>query len=57
MNKKTIEGEGKKKEEYRCFISSLGNGIETLGHAVRGHWGIESMHWHNFGKIRNVLDN
>lgn len=57
MNEKTIEGEGKKKEEYRCFISSLGNGIETLGHAVRGHWGIESMHWHNFGKIRKVLDN
>lgn len=46
MEKKTIEREGKKKEEYRYFISSLGNDIETLSRAVRGHWSIESMHWH-----------
>lgn len=46
MEKKTIEKEGKRKEEYRYFISSLENDIGTLSRAVRGHWSIESMHWH-----------
>ena len=46
MEKKTIEKEGKRKEEYRYFISSLENDTGTLSRAVRGHWSIESMHWH-----------
>lgn len=46
MERKTIEKAGKKKEEYRYFISSLKEDIELVGRAVRGHWSIESMHWH-----------
>ena len=32
--------------EYRYFISSLKADIEQISRAVRGHWSIESMHWH-----------
>lgn len=32
--------------EYRYFISSLKEDIELPRRAVRGHWCIESMHWH-----------
>lgn len=46
MERKTIEKAGKKNEEYRYFISSLKEDIELVGRAVRGHWSIESMHWH-----------
>lgn len=46
MEKKTIEKAGKKKTETRYYISSLAKDIETMSRAVRGHWNIESMHWH-----------
>lgn len=46
MEKKSIEKEGKKTIEYRYFISSLKEDIEQVSRAVRGHWSIESMHWH-----------
>ena len=46
MERKRIEKNGKKTEEYRYYISSLKGDIETLSRAVRGHWSIESMHWH-----------
>lgn len=46
MERKTIEKEGEKKTEYRYFISSLVADIENMSRAVRGHWSIESMHWH-----------
>lgn len=46
MEKKSLEREGEKQTEYRYFISSLPEGIETMSRAVRGHWSIESMHWH-----------
>ena len=46
MEKKSIEKEGKKTVEYRYFISSLKADIEQASRAVRGHWSIESMHWH-----------
>lgn len=46
MERKTIEKNGEKRYEYRYFISSMKVDIETLGRAVRGHWSIESMHWH-----------
>ena len=46
MEEKTIrDGKGERKE-YRYYISSLGQDIETFRRAVRGHWSIESMHWH-----------
>jgi len=46
MEKKSIEKDGVKTTEYRYYISSLKGDIETLSRAVRGHWSIESMHWH-----------
>lgn len=46
MEKKTLVKGEKEKTEYRYYISSLPCGIETLARAVRGHWSIESMHWH-----------
>ena len=46
MERKSIEKNGRKKTEYRYFISSLKGDIETISRAVRGHWSIESMHWH-----------
>lgn len=46
MERKTIEKNGQKRKEYRYFISSLKIDIEVLSRAVRGHWSVESMHWH-----------
>ncbi len=46
MEEKTIWKEGKEKKEYRYYISSLKEDIEQFSRAVRGHWSIESMHWH-----------
>ena len=46
MERKTIEKKGIKTIEYRYFISSLKVDIETFSRAVRGHWSVESMHWH-----------
>ena len=46
MEEKTIRNEEGERKEYRYYISSLGLEIETFKRAVRGHWSIESMHWH-----------
>ena len=46
MEKKSLEKAGEKQTEFRYFISSLPEEIETMSRAVRGHWSIESMHWH-----------
>lgn len=46
MERKTINKNGKKTEIYRYFISSLPLDINTVARAVRGHWSVESMHWH-----------
>lgn len=46
MEKKRIEKAGKITYEYRYFISSLKTDINEVSRAVRGHWSIESMHWH-----------
>lgn len=46
MERKRIERDGEKKTEYRYYISSLKGDIDLLSRAVRGHWSIESMHWH-----------
>ena len=43
--KKTTE-----KAEYRYYISSLCEDIERFSRAVRGHWAVESMHWHSLLK-------
>ncbi len=46
MEEKTIQDEKGEREEYRYYISSLPADIEAIKRAVRGHWSIESMHWH-----------
>lgn len=47
MEEKTIRAEGKEeKKEYRYYISSLKSDAELFSRAVRGHWSVESMHWH-----------
>ena len=46
MEEKTIRKAGMEKKEYRFFISSLKEDIELFSRAVRGHWSVESMHWH-----------
>ena len=46
MEKKTLEKDGKRTIEYRYFTSSLKSDIRQISRAVRGHWSIESMHWH-----------
>lgn len=40
-----IEWRGKVTEETRYFISSARLTPERAAEAIRGHWGIESMHW------------
>ena len=40
------ENDRERRIEYRYFISSLKADIEQISRAVRGHWSIESMHWH-----------
>ncbi|GLC82583.1 ISAs1 family transposase [Lacrimispora brassicae] len=46
MEEKTIRGEAGEKKECRYYISSLKAEPEIFKRAVRGHWSIESMHWH-----------
>ena len=46
MEEKTIRDEKGERKEYRYYISSLALDIETFRRAVRGHWSVESMHWH-----------
>ena len=46
MEEKTIKDEKGERKEYRYYISSLGVDAETFKRAVRGHWSVESMHWH-----------
>ena len=46
MEEKTIQRDGKEKKEYRYYISSLKEDEELFSRAVRGHWSVESMHWH-----------
>ena len=46
MEKKTIQKGETETEEYRYYISSLSEEIGLFSRAVRGHWAVESMHWH-----------
>ena len=47
QTRNTITGaDGKETMEERYFISSLPTDIEETERAVRGHWMIESYHWH-----------
>lgn len=41
-----MEKDGEIQIERRYYISSLAPDIQLFERAVRGHWAIESMHWH-----------
>ncbi len=46
MEKTTIQKGDAVQSAVRYYISSLPMDIETMSRAVRGHWSVESMHWH-----------
>lgn len=47
LTRNTVTGVGGAESiEERYFISSLPEGIEEAARAVRGHWMVESYHWH-----------
>ena len=46
MERKTLKKGQSERVECRYFISSLKEDIDLASRAVRGHWSIESMHWH-----------
>lgn len=46
FEQKTIKRDEQTVVEQRYFISSLPLDILLASRAVRGHWAIESMHWH-----------
>ena len=46
MTKNTIIKGGETAAEVRYFISSLPLNVEEAARAIRGHWMVESYHWH-----------
>jgi len=46
MSKTVCKSEKGESIEVRYFISSLKPDAELFSKAVRGHWAVESMHWH-----------
>jgi len=46
MVKTTCKSDKGERQEVRYFISSLDTDIDLFSKAVRGHWAVESMHWH-----------
>jgi predicted transposase YbfD/YdcC len=45
MVKSRREVQDKVSDERRFYISSLPLNVEAASAAIRGHWGVESMHW------------
>ena len=46
MTRNTVTKKGVTKVETRYFISSLPVDVVEIARAIRGHWMVESMHWH-----------
>ena len=46
MTRNIIIKNGKKTTETRYFISSLPEDAKEISRAIRGHWMVESYHWH-----------
>jgi Transposase len=46
MTRNTIRKDGKESIETRYFISSLPPDVKEIARAIRGHWMVESYHWH-----------
>jgi predicted transposase YbfD/YdcC len=57
MTKNTVtKPEGSVSVQVRYFISSLSLNVKEIACAIRGHWMIESEHWHldvTFGEDAN----
>lgn len=45
MVRRTVTKGEETTKETAYFITSLSKNVELFARAVRGHWGIESMHW------------
>jgi len=46
MTRNTIIYDGKETSQTRYFISSLPLDVSQVARAIRGHWMVESHHWH-----------
>jgi predicted transposase YbfD/YdcC len=46
MTRNTITKDGSETTESRYFISSLPQDVTETARAIRGHWMVESCHWH-----------
>jgi predicted transposase YbfD/YdcC len=46
MTRNTIIKDGLETTETRYLISSLPQGVQDVARAIRGHWMVESHHWH-----------
>ena len=46
MTRNTIVKNGVETSETRYFISSLPLDVKEIARAIRGHWMVESYHWH-----------
>ena len=46
MTRNTTIKDGKETKETRYFISSLPLEVKEIARAIRGHWMVESYHWH-----------
>jgi predicted transposase YbfD/YdcC len=46
MTRNTITKKDKTTTETRYFISSLNTDVKEIARAIRGHWMVESYHWH-----------
>jgi len=46
MTRNTITKKGQTSVQDRYFISSLSLGVGEVSRAIRGHWMVESVHWH-----------
>lgn len=46
MTRNTIVKNGAQTTETRYFISSLDTEVKEIARAIRGHWMVESYHWH-----------
>ena len=46
MTRNTIHKGDTSTTETRYFISSLPENVEEAARAIRGHWMVESYHWH-----------
>jgi predicted transposase YbfD/YdcC len=46
MTRNTITKNGNTTTETRYFISSLNTDAKEIARAIRGHWMVESYHWH-----------